>query len=309
MDKSDISMERSYYDELHDKYEKINTTKKGTRYERLAALVFKKLDESGTVIHDLKLLGESGTESQIDVVIDSEEGRKRTIIECKDLDASEKDVGIDIVRCFWAVVDDLKPDKGIILTCNGFTKNARVYAKHKGIKLAILRRFLEAGLISGFNITIKILEWANPQPLMFFHNRANFDKWNNDLNVAGIKFQDIFKGNKPIYFHTSEGRYQINEYLDKLLNAYPRDKEGHVEYDVPVEGLAIEIEERGRIPIAKLTLKFDIVHSELFYQSVSDKIVELVLQFPDEEDLLIFDDDLKKFAIDLSTGEVIPTKG
>ena len=68
-------MERSYYDEIHDKYEKINTTKKGTRYERLAALVFKKLDESGTVIHDLKLLGESGTESQIDVVIDSEEGR------------------------------------------------------------------------------------------------------------------------------------------------------------------------------------------------------------------------------------------
>ena len=144
---------------------------------------------------------------------------------------------------------------------------------------------------------------------MFFHNRANFDKWNNDLNVAGIKFQDIFKGNKPIYFHTSEGRYQLNEYLDKLLNAYPRDKEGHAEYDVPVEGLAIEIEERGKIPIAKLTLKFDIVHSELFYQSVSDKIVELVLQFPDEEDLLIFDDDLKKFTIDLSTGEVLPTKG
>jgi hypothetical protein len=60
------------------------------------------------------------------------------------LDISEDDVGIDVVRCFWAVVDDQKPDRGIIITCNGFTKDATIYAKHKGIKLAILRKFSEA---------------------------------------------------------------------------------------------------------------------------------------------------------------------
>lgn len=65
-------MTKSHYDILHNKYENINTTKKGTRYERLAALVFKKLDESGTVMHDLRLLGESGTNSQIDIVIESD---------------------------------------------------------------------------------------------------------------------------------------------------------------------------------------------------------------------------------------------
>jgi hypothetical protein len=39
-------MSRSRYDELHDKYDTILTTKSGTRYERLAAIVFKELEES-----------------------------------------------------------------------------------------------------------------------------------------------------------------------------------------------------------------------------------------------------------------------
>ncbi len=52
--------ERSGYDELHDKYHKTLTTKSGTRYERLAAVVFKALDERHIVIHDLKLVCEEG---------------------------------------------------------------------------------------------------------------------------------------------------------------------------------------------------------------------------------------------------------
>jgi hypothetical protein len=47
-------------------------------------------------------------------------------------------------RTLQAVVDDQKPDRGIIITCNGFKKDATIYVKHKGIKLAILRKFSEA---------------------------------------------------------------------------------------------------------------------------------------------------------------------
>jgi hypothetical protein len=57
-------MSRSRYDELHDKYD---ATKSGTRYERLAAMVFKVLEESTAVIHDVSLLGESDVSHQIDV--------------------------------------------------------------------------------------------------------------------------------------------------------------------------------------------------------------------------------------------------
>jgi hypothetical protein len=49
---------RSRYDELHDRYHAILTTKAGTRYERLAALVVKILENRNVVIHDLKLLGD-----------------------------------------------------------------------------------------------------------------------------------------------------------------------------------------------------------------------------------------------------------
>ena len=46
---------RSRCDELHDKYHQILTTKVGTRYERLAAMVYKALEDKNVIIHDLSL--------------------------------------------------------------------------------------------------------------------------------------------------------------------------------------------------------------------------------------------------------------
>ena len=76
-------MSRSRYDELHDRYFEIRTTKSGTRYERLAAFVFKALDNNDVVIHDLKLLGETGVEHQIDVIIEINGVQKRILIELR----------------------------------------------------------------------------------------------------------------------------------------------------------------------------------------------------------------------------------
>lgn len=74
-------MPRSKFDELHDKYFSILTNKSGTRYERLAALVFKSLHESGIVIHDLKLVGDTGVQHQIDVVVETDSVQRRILIE------------------------------------------------------------------------------------------------------------------------------------------------------------------------------------------------------------------------------------
>lgn len=82
-------MARSRYDELHDKYERIATTKAGTRYERLAALAFKILKDRDVVIHDLKLVGETGVEHQIDVRIDSNGTPRHLLVECKDFGSSD----------------------------------------------------------------------------------------------------------------------------------------------------------------------------------------------------------------------------
>jgi hypothetical protein len=151
--------ERSRYDDLHDKYDPILTTKAGTRYERLAAMVFKSLEDKKTVIHDVSLRGDDPeVKHQIDVTIERDGKTARTIIECKDFDISGKDVGLDIIRNLRSVIEDTGADEGVVLTCNGFTEDARRYAKSKNIKLLILRAAEEADTEGRIlNVTLNII--------------------------------------------------------------------------------------------------------------------------------------------------------
>lgn len=136
---------RSKYDELHDHYHAILTTKSGTRYERLAAVVFAALDRNNVVVHDLKVIGvDSGVKHQIDVHVERDGRNKRILVECKDYDVSGDAVGLGVIRDFCAVADDIRPDEAWVITCNTFTKDARKFAKAKGIKLATLRAFAES---------------------------------------------------------------------------------------------------------------------------------------------------------------------
>jgi hypothetical protein len=113
---------RSCYDELHDRYNTILTTKGGTRYEILAAFVFKALEAQNTVIHDLSLVGESEVAHQIDVLF---ERKRRVLIECEDFDISGEKIGLDIIRNFRSVLEDTTADEGMVVTCNG-----RATARH-----------------------------------------------------------------------------------------------------------------------------------------------------------------------------------
>jgi hypothetical protein len=133
---------RARYDELHDKYHQILTTKAGTRYKRLAAVVFKALEDKNAVIHDLSLSGnDPEVKHQIDIMADVAGSKKRIVIEFKDFDISKDNIGQDIIRNFRSVIEDTNADEGIFITCNGFTLDAQKYARSKGIKLVILRVF------------------------------------------------------------------------------------------------------------------------------------------------------------------------
>jgi hypothetical protein len=57
----------SRYDELHDRYSSLLSSKAGTRYERLAAMVFKSLDAANVVIHDLRLVGTSKVKHHVKI--------------------------------------------------------------------------------------------------------------------------------------------------------------------------------------------------------------------------------------------------
>jgi Restriction endonuclease len=109
--------------------------KSGTPYERLAAITFRLLTKR-TTVHNLTLRGESTVGHQIDVTVGEGEDRQRILIECKDYSGP---VGLEKVRSFWAVVDDLRPDAAFMVTTDRFTEDAAKFAVAKGITAAVLR--------------------------------------------------------------------------------------------------------------------------------------------------------------------------
>jgi len=128
-------------DNIYDSHIIDEKLKTGTKYERLAAVVYKTFQEDDVIIHDLRLRGEGKTaEHQIDVTIEKQGNRKRILVECKDYDDV---VGIGIIRDFYGAVAQIKPDDAIVVTTQGFTQGAVKFAKDENIKFAILREFNE----------------------------------------------------------------------------------------------------------------------------------------------------------------------
>lgn len=116
--------------------------KHGTKYERLAARVFKQLRQAETVTHDVRLTGEGRrTRHQIDVRLTAPGGQQlRAIVECRHLfgKGGKKKLGLAAIRDFASVQRDLGADEAWVVTTGGFTKPAVTYAEEQGIRLATL---------------------------------------------------------------------------------------------------------------------------------------------------------------------------
>lgn len=300
---------QSRYSELFDRYQKVSTTKKGTKYEILTAFVFKSLYEAGVVVHDIKLIGENNVPpAQIDVCIDVGGAPRRILIECKDFDVSGDPVGIDVIRSFWAVVIDLKPDESFVITCNRFTEDAMLYAKEKGIKLAILREFREKDKedrITRFHVNIKSRNVVNCVARLSIKNEESRNKWCADLKKANISQDELLNSNR-VYINTPSRRFKLREYLDHELNAYPRKNIGHVIHKLATNGCSIEIDNMGGIKIEDLILDFEIVDYEYSFDLISQKIARLIFEKLDEDDeIIIFEENLKRYRYDPSTHEIL----
>lgn len=129
-------------EQIYDQAVAEEKLKDGTKYERLTAIVFKILDDSGLVIHDVKLSGDGKEAShQIDVSAGYHHMQRRVLVECKDY-ASES-VGIDVIRDFNGALIQLQPAQGIVVTTTRFTSGARANARDEGIALVQLRPFTD----------------------------------------------------------------------------------------------------------------------------------------------------------------------
>ena len=300
-------MARSRYDDLHDRYHKILTTKAGTRYERLAALVFKILADRNIVIHDLKLIGDSTVSHQIDISISVNGRPRRVIVECKDFDLSGDKVGLDIVRNFRSVIEDTKADEGVVLTCTGYTKDARIYAKAKGIKLAVLREIKDddlEGLIRTVNIDLKIQSNKNHSTTVKMSEQAK-DLFNSEL--ARFEISGAIHSFQPVFFVRDSKRIGFTDFLSNEVNerAPSRMERGQLQIETPSAGWFLQVADGPMIPFDCIVTTYENCVHSIPISITADRIAELIVSGIGDNDIIIFGDQIQGKKVDAVTGEIL----
>lgn len=298
---------RSRYDELHDRYNTILTNKAGTRYEILAAFVFKALEELNTVIHDLSLGGESDVAHQIDVSVETNGVQRRVLIECKDFDISGEKIGLNILRSFRSVLEDTKADEGIVVTCNGFTADAQKYAKAKGIKLVVLRAFEQADMAGRIRTVVVNLHVLAPKTptvtvkLSDANQRLIAEECARVGISVGVSITD------PVYFVRGSERIQFNDFLTLKMRAAMRAAKAHESHtvSVPPDGWSIQVDNGVLIPFDAIQVEFEMDEQIHQIKTTSDRIAELILSGFGESDVIIFGDQLERRTIDPDTGMIL----
>jgi len=303
-------MARSRYDELHDRFAAAATSKAGTRYERLAAIVLKVLNDQKRVIHDMRLVGESDVKHQIDVTLEAGGKARRVLVECKDFDISGDSVGLGIIRDFFGVVSDVRPDEAVVVTCNDFTPDARKFAAAKGIKLATLREHeVPEGhaRIRTVEMTMTI-SWPEARGVRFMLDGSEDDvgsKLAADREAARVDPTKMSMWD-PVFVNLPDGqRTQVTEFLIEHLNDEPEESLGVYEKVIPMRGATLEVEERGGIPLSSIVLTYEVKTGEPHVMSWATRVATLIVHGLGDDDYVIFEDDLKRFTIQ-DDGEVVP---
>jgi len=254
-------MNPSNYDLLHDRFYTILSKKLGTRYERLAAVVFRSLDQLGVVVHDMKLVGESGVSHQIDVTIQSNDNSRRVLIECKDFDQSENKVGLDTIEKFWAVVSDLKPDETIVVSCIGFTQPAQQFAKAKHIKLAILREFRESdweNRVRRITIVLEVVSPVNVRTSLVYESvegqRLLESHLQSEVGLTAVEVGLLGVENEGLSFGT---------FVDQKVRSHFRldMPSGHQSFSISLPSASLRVRDHAPVVIKAIQVEYDVVRA------------------------------------------------
>jgi len=115
------------------------TKLRGPPFERLVAAVQSKLDATADVEWNKRIRGKSGLSRQIDVAIKGRCGSAELLIAIEAKDYSRDLVSIELVEAFATKLDDIQANKGIMVTTNGYTRDALMVAQRLSIDTCILR--------------------------------------------------------------------------------------------------------------------------------------------------------------------------
>lgn len=293
------------YEDILARYQSITTQKAGTAYEMLAALVCKVLKEQNTVVHDLRLRGDSGVKHQIDVRVETADGGRTVLIECKDFHERNGKVGLGIVRDFHSAVTDISPDEAWIVTCIGFTREALKYAKAKGIKPVVIRIFEEQdkdGRIFTVCINLTVVTWHDPVA----------DIYVGDADAAALHaaFQSAGMGrgissDDDAWFLMPDGsRSHFTQVItDAMSKAVDGKPDGAIQCVLRAEGRKFLVGGVA-VPYKGIVVRFARISETETDRIVSTRLAELIATGIGATDIIIFDDQLLARRIDPDTGEI-----
>ena len=107
-----------------------------------------------------------------------------------------------------------------------------------------------------------------------------------------------------MFLNLATGKVPVNDFVAQKINEHSQQAPGPVELRVNLEGATVQVEEREPIPLVGIIVKFEVVQSERHFQVTSTKVAELILHGFGDSDIIVFDEDLKRFKIDTKTGHV-----
>lgn len=109
-------------------------TEKWREFEQLVAKIYTQATPEANVKHNYFIEGKSGRRRQIDVSIESSQGLHSylTVVECK---RYARRVGIRDVEAFITKIQDVRADKGVMVSIVGFDEGAQAQARQYNITL------------------------------------------------------------------------------------------------------------------------------------------------------------------------------
>ena len=291
----------SAYDDLLDKYHEVEVGRRGTKYEILAAMVCKTLEEYSVVVHDVKLRGETDVKHQIDVTVNKGDEVRRILIECKDFASSGDKVGLGIVRNFESAARDIGATEAWIISSVGFTRNAKKFAASKGIDLKIVRIVEESdleGRIQKINIGLYVPSPINVRAGLEVANESQVEELDKAWKSIGLA--DGVHRYDNVFFRSASGDEAFNDYvsrkitddisLDELVDSaggiVTKDRELLLR---PESDLHVG---ETRISNVYLRIQYDVWVDMEVSEVHAQRIAELIVEGFGSEKLLIFGDDI-----------------
>ena len=238
------------------------------------------------VKHNIKLIGRSSCEHQIDVYWEYEKNSvtHHVAIECKNYN---KRVEKEKVCAFQGVLADLDNVEGIMVSKKGFQEGAKTFAKQYGISLKELREPNKGETISGeiethiqiekWSTLYKVDEkWAEEHQINIPEYKRRMDlisfqhdrKWSNATYIPFTIIDDVVRNAK--------GDFIIS--LDSLGSQMQKRPAKDFPYILPFEDAYINTKECGTIKILEVKYDLEREKQQMTFALDAEGFVEAILK-------------------------------